>query len=587
MEGMKMFDGIVIDANNKDALVFSEKIEEGDPTALYVAIMERLLNKYAFRLVGEKEALFTRDPDRAASYTGKTRELLIGGATIYLKTGFSTKSKWANVASVCKMLGVPCATDHSLSDREAHLEGQAPFPKKSLNQSQHTPKVNQPPQIPKTTRYSQTAKTKPSPQMPKANQPSEVKLSDYVGIFDPDAVFDRCYIENIGGGGSHVVTQNYIEYKGCIYFLAYKKQLGKIGTRLAGMKEPVTEDWDNNWVAFGSIDLKTFKIEILKDYRSAYWKKETGTFGRSILGEKDPVISISHDKIWYITYVRDDEDLYGADHGNLALKCLDIHTKEESVVMELSAGTSQAGMPIVMGNEFVYKADSQLHTYNFRTKKSGKRECKHIMGYNQSWIAFSSPKNTNIYTTNPVEIFLLNVTDGSVCNVRKYLQDTVGVKEKIEDLYYIDCKKKLFYVRTNKSSSLCIISENGVSKSMELPQELKFQWSFDGRFTNMAFNGSFYVTGKSKNQVDNSLPYNIRQQLLQKSISGYFVKYDLNGSWYGGKCPSMENCFSDADSFPVVPVGEECAIVQLEKGAIYLYYKKKIYKLFEFDQKTY
>jgi hypothetical protein len=492
--------GVVIDANNKNASVFSEQVEERDPTALYVAVMERLLKRYyAFHLKGEKEALFTEDPKRAALYHGKTRSLRLcnGAGDLYLNTGFSTKSKWANVASVCKMVGVPCKTDD------------------------HLPVWEESSQIPKDPSLA-------------------VELSGYAGIPDPYAAFDRVYAEHPKGGTSEC-TQNYIEYKGCIYFLAYKKHLGKFGTRLPGMKESVTEeDRFGNWVAFGSIDLKTFKIEILKDYRSVYWKSEDYyQRGDMLLGDEDPMISISHDKIWYITYVRDDEDLYGADQGNLALKCLDIHTKEESVVMELPAITSHARMPIVIGNEFVYKTDFYLHTYNFQTKKSEKIECQHIMGYNQSWIVFLSSKAGKQYTTNsselfpppgkshtknPSKIFLLNVTDGSVCTAGKYLQDTLGVKEKISDInFIIDCKKKLFYVWLRRSSSY-VIPENGVPKELDFlegPGGSDWSWYFDWKVEN------------------------------------------------------------------VVSVGEECDIVQLEEKAIYLRYKQEMHKLFEFEEKNY
>ncbi len=97
--------GIVIEEEGTSATVFGTKITAGDPTALYVKIVERILQNHQ-ELLGKKETHFTADPERGNGYTGKTRMITVGERTVYVKTGFSTKDKWNGIKAVCKLAGI-------------------------------------------------------------------------------------------------------------------------------------------------------------------------------------------------------------------------------------------------------------------------------------------------------------------------------------------------------------------------------------------------------------------------------------------------------------------------------------------------
>lgn len=96
---------IVIEEEGTCATVFGTKITAGDPTALYVKILERILQEHQ-ELLGKKETHFTTDPERGNGYTGKTRMIDIGERTVYVKTGFSTKDKWNGIKAVCKLADI-------------------------------------------------------------------------------------------------------------------------------------------------------------------------------------------------------------------------------------------------------------------------------------------------------------------------------------------------------------------------------------------------------------------------------------------------------------------------------------------------
>ena len=96
---------VVIFANQLKANVLGKKIVESTPTKLYVSVMIELLTAYP-NLVGQKETHYTADYNRAMSYTGTTRECIIHGKSIYIKTGFSTKDKWKGIEKTCELVGI-------------------------------------------------------------------------------------------------------------------------------------------------------------------------------------------------------------------------------------------------------------------------------------------------------------------------------------------------------------------------------------------------------------------------------------------------------------------------------------------------
>ncbi len=95
------------------AEVCGEKAAGNSPTELYVHVMEVLLRRYP-ELVGKKETHFTSDSVRAGQYTGTTRSVLIGGRTVYIKTGFSTKDKWKGIEKTCQLVDVGFVLKESL-----------------------------------------------------------------------------------------------------------------------------------------------------------------------------------------------------------------------------------------------------------------------------------------------------------------------------------------------------------------------------------------------------------------------------------------------------------------------------------------
>jgi hypothetical protein len=89
-----------------ESYVFGERILGDKPTEIYVEIMARLLKRYP-ELIGQFESYFTVDMNKANTYTGTTRYVIINGRNVAIKTGFSTKAKGDNLKRIAKALGLP------------------------------------------------------------------------------------------------------------------------------------------------------------------------------------------------------------------------------------------------------------------------------------------------------------------------------------------------------------------------------------------------------------------------------------------------------------------------------------------------
>lgn len=334
------------------------------------------------------------------------------------------------------------------------------------------------------------------------------------------------------------------------------------------------------YVVFGSINLLDYKVEILKEYRSSLW---AGNRSHCELGwtYKGPVISISNNKIWYITYIYDDKDAYGDEHGNLAVKCLDIITREESIVMELPK-VREAYMPIVMGNILAYLADGKLVCHNMLTGKVSKKECKQILGYNSSYVFFSKEYG-NKYIENK---YILDVNTGEFVRMANYIKEQLMINEKIKELYYMDCKNGYIYVSvTRKVKELYGTCDKWyeayidvTKRNIEIISEsnsggaYKFIDSFDGRFGNVSFDGSLYVIVNK----GNSASY---RDECPAQWENFLVRVDRDGSRHYTKC----NEYPDERNI-LVPLWDGNLIAKLNTGQISLFHNGTWHTIFDSNE---
>lgn len=93
---------VILYPDKLSAKVCNKEISEDTPTKLYVEVIIALISLSPW-IVGKKETHFTADAERAALYTGKTRQCQINGKTVYIKTGLSTKDKWKGIEKTCEL----------------------------------------------------------------------------------------------------------------------------------------------------------------------------------------------------------------------------------------------------------------------------------------------------------------------------------------------------------------------------------------------------------------------------------------------------------------------------------------------------
>ncbi|WP_295210551.1 hypothetical protein [Ruminococcus sp.] len=102
---------IIINPDGSSAVVFGERIIAKKPTELYVNVMSLILRSHP-EIIGQKETHFTCDKSRADSYTGTTRNVLISGRPVYIKTGFSTKDKIKGIEKICLLAGISFSVEN-------------------------------------------------------------------------------------------------------------------------------------------------------------------------------------------------------------------------------------------------------------------------------------------------------------------------------------------------------------------------------------------------------------------------------------------------------------------------------------------
>ena len=331
------------------------------------------------------------------------------------------------------------------------------------------------------------------------------------------------------------------------------------------------------YVVFGAIDLATYKVEILKEYQSNLWKGGALGYAR-----KGPLISVSNNKIWYITYLWDDIEQYGSEHGNLAVKCLDITTKTESVVMELPKVT-EARMPIVMGNIFTYMADGKLVCHNLETGAVNKKMCERILGYNDSHIFFSK----NEYNSDLSSFFVLDVAKGEIIGIRNYIKEELGISDKIINLYYVDCRNRDIYVLVERKKKKAWRTDIEIWEAIISIKDKKIEYinttnigsygfitNFDGRCNNVAFDGSLYIMhhkGNSNyvsNRIKGTEPYD-----------DYLVRIDKDGTEHFTKCMPYPTDYN-----VIVPFGDKKVIAKLNYGQFFLYHNDEWHEIFRVNE---
>ena len=322
-------------------------------------------------------------------------------------------------------------------------------------------------------------------------------------------------------------------------------------------------------------------MEILKEYRSSLW---AGKFYHCELGsiQKGPLISVSNNKIWYITYVQDDKDVYGDEHGNLAVKCLDIITREESIVMELPK-VREAYMPIVMGNVLAYLADGKLVCHNMLTGKVSRKECKRILGYNSSYVYFT--KEYCKYDSSFK--YILDVNTGQFVRIDNFIKEQLMIKESFIDIYYMDCKNRYIYATLARKVKgafdthyeyykACIDMNRRNVEIIEKPRigfGYEFKQSVDGRYGNLSFDGSLYVmcskaSGASTYKDD-----------CPEQWDYFLVRVDRDGSKHYTRCnesPDERNI--------LVPLWDGNLIAKLNTGQISLFHNGTWHTIFDSNE---
>lgn len=322
------------------------------------------------------------------------------------------------------------------------------------------------------------------------------------------------------------------------------------------------------YVVFGSINLSDYKVEILKEYRSRLWAGNKYDMYCKLADYEKPVMTVSNNKLWYITYMQDDVDVYGDDCGNLALKCLDIITKEESVVMELPK-VEEACMPIIMGNILAYLSKGKLVCHNLLTGKVSKKACERILGYNSSYVFFTERAGD----TEIIYKYILDVNTGEITKMSKFIKEQLGINEKIGEVYYIDCKNKYIYSvisRKEKNTYSTLdkryrayidIDKNNVEIIGEVTPKDDYQFipRVDGRSHNAAFDGSLYMSflKGSSCVVD----------ISDCPEQGYcfLVRVDKDGSKHYTQCEGMD------EQITLIPLWDGNLIAALDYHRISLY----------------
>lgn len=104
------------------ANVFGRNLTPDSPTAIFVQVITEILKAHP-EIIGQKETHFTTDKSRADRYTGTTREVLINGSTVYIKTGFSTKDKIKGIEKICQLAGISFSLFDTVDSDDNCLKG--------------------------------------------------------------------------------------------------------------------------------------------------------------------------------------------------------------------------------------------------------------------------------------------------------------------------------------------------------------------------------------------------------------------------------------------------------------------------------
>jgi len=302
---------------------------------------------------------------------------------------------------------------------------------------------------------------------------------------------------------------NYIEYDGYVYFMNYK--------RIIDRKVDSSHKYD---VIIGRISLKNYKVEILKEYSSAIWKYSKGNYNKI---RNENLFSISHGKIWYIAYENDDVNNGGSD--KLAIKCLDIKTGIEHILMDLPAGYKGARFPIVQGNSLIFLekkvpggisvSDNKLIIYDLRTlKKVTYKKAADIIAYNNEYIFFSKDKRGTFVVSS---IFAVNTATQEIIALKDMIP--MLANKMISKVYYIDCYNNEIYLEYEKK--LWRVSFGGSATEIA---GYKIEHSYDGRFGDYSFNGKVYITVKNG---DTQVSWYKPSSIYEKDY--YLSEIDENG----------------------------------------------------------
>lgn len=90
--------------NDSRVMVFGQEIREKSAAASYVVMVQMILERYP-ELLGQWEAVYTCQEERAARYTGKTRKIIVHGRDVYINTGNNTTVKRKQLKEMLKKAG--------------------------------------------------------------------------------------------------------------------------------------------------------------------------------------------------------------------------------------------------------------------------------------------------------------------------------------------------------------------------------------------------------------------------------------------------------------------------------------------------
>lgn len=382
---------VIIYADELRANVLGRDIVENSPTKLYVSVIIELLTSYP-NLVGQKETHFTADYSRASTYTGTTRECIIQGRTVYIKTGFSSKDKWKGIEKTCELTGI------SFSLSEGGVDTNAPAIQTAA------PSVN----TDTPTKACGSKKTNTDP--------------DYAELAEKYAAQpvndDFCQYNHVYGGGyvgscEKVLHDEYCEcnlvsYKGYYYYI--KPLKGKYDS-FGLFRSAVSEGAEEKLL----VELSDKDVESNEYYNNFVPIKKLFNIHRDFI------------------YFRKDSAIYRMHLSGRLIDKIEIHKDEWRLY---------SPYPFNEGIIHLNQRRDTLYFFDYITHTDSKiTAVKQVLGYCGHLLFFLKPGSSEI-------IAVFDSVDKTVTNLR----DWMPILKK-KHIILIDCRHEIIYYTENSGNN--------------------------------------------------------------------------------------------------------------------------------------